>query len=197
MFLKIFKYYFFVLIISFSSNVFADSSNAKKFVDNLSDRAITTITDKSKSSDEKEEELKTLFNDSVDFEWMGKFVMGRYWRVADEDQKQEYNKYYKKFLVSSYIPRFKEYTNEKIVIKDIKSLEEGEYLVDTSIKSSGSAPIIVSYKLRKNDSGDYLIFDVIAEGISLITTQRSDFSGILSRGGIKSLIKKLKAKSKS
>jgi phospholipid transport system substrate-binding protein len=100
-------------------------------------------------------------------------------------------------LLQSYIPKFKNYTNQKFEIKRILDQSEDEYLVETQIVNENQKPIRVDYKVRKISDDNYRVFDVIAEGISLITTQRSEFGSILSRDGVDALIGKLKIKVES
>ena len=71
---------------------------------------------------------------------------------------------------------------------------QNEYLVKTEIKSENNKSFRIDYKIRKESDGSYKIFDIIAEGISMITTQRSEFGSILSRNNISFLIEKLEAK---
>lgn len=196
LFLKFIKVIFVYLVITQAQLALATSQNAQSFIEKVSGDAVKIVSSEVDFA-KKEDSLRELFGDSVDYQWMGKFSMGRFWRTATQEQKDEYQKYYKKFLINSYVPKFKEYTNQKIIVQSASEESANEYLVKTDIKSKGATPIKVSYKVRKSDNGEYLIYDVIAEGISLITTQRSDFASILSRGGVKSLIKKLKAKSQT
>jgi phospholipid transport system substrate-binding protein len=142
----------------------------------------------------KEQQLSKLFDESVNTEWIAQFVMGKYWNDASEAQKTMYLQLHKQFLLNNYIPKFKEYSNEKVIFKNFFDEDNDEYLVETQIIKSDGTAIKVDYRVRKTSENKYQIFDVIAEGVSLITTQRSEFASILSRKGVDYLIKKLKAK---
>src|SRR5690606_10743267 len=108
-------------------------------------------------------------------------------REATPEQQKRYTELYHKFLISTYVPRFREYTNQKFTILKSQETDNREYLVDTEIISPGEPPIKVSYRVRQ-ENGGYRIIDVIAEGVSLITTQRSEFNSILAREGLDSLL---------
>jgi phospholipid transport system substrate-binding protein len=172
----------------------ANATEAQTFVRQVSDQALGLIKTKNVPEEQKEERLQRLFTKSVDTKWIAKFVLGRYWRDATSAQKEEYLKLHKQFLVNSYVPKFKEYTNQKIAFKKYYDEGDNEYLVETEIVQPNGPAIKVDYKVRKTADGEYKIFDIIAEGVSFITTQRSEFSSILSRKGIDDLIKKLRAK---
>ena len=86
-------------------------------------------------------------------------------------------------------------TNLKLIKKSYEE-EKKEYLISTEIVKDGAPSVKVDYKIRENEDGKYQIYDVIAEGVSIITTQRSEFASILSRGGLSDLIVKLQERNK-
>lgn len=183
------------LVLSISvhgDNAIASDNPAYNFIDNVSNDALQIIKSNI-SAAQKEEKLVDLFVASVDTKWIARFAIGKYWREATEQQRDNYINVHRKFLLSNYIPKFKEYTNQRIKIG--KSYADGksdnEYVVETQIISKDGTAVNISYKVRKSEDGKYMIFDVIAEGVSLIITQRSDFASILARGGVDVLIKKL------
>jgi phospholipid transport system substrate-binding protein len=177
---------------------FASSKEtASKYVEKLGDTALATISNKSFSKDQKQAKLDALFSDNVDFNWVGRFVMGRYWRQATDAQKARYLKEYKKFLIVHYTSRFTDYTSGSFKITSAQEDGDGEYTVGMQITSNdkGAEPVLVDYRVRAEGNG-FKIFDVIVEGVSLITTQRSEFASVLNDKGIDHLIEQLAAKSK-
>lgn len=180
----------------------ASPEDATGFIDSLSARVVTIVADKDISPEEKETTLEAMFKESVDVAWIGKFVLGKYWRTASEDQRARYQQFYDPFLIRSYTTRFREYSGEKSEALGAKETKEGEYIVNTRIIRPGAAPILVDYRVRKvaDTSGKksknptYRVFDVIVEGVSLLATQRSEFSTVVARDGMDSLIKKLEAR---
>lgn len=180
--------------------VFAGTEGARNFVQSLSNEVIAVIEKKS-SDKEKTKALEGVFLRAVDTDWMGRFVMGQNYRTLKDAQKQEYIGLYKDFLVHSYVPRFKEYTGEKLKIISIREDKNGEFFVQTELVRSSDKPAVrVDYRLRQKD-GTYRLIDIIGEGVSLITTQRSDFGGAISRQGadgfitmLRDRVKNLKAK---
>ncbi|MCC7259426.1 MAG: ABC transporter substrate-binding protein [Alphaproteobacteria bacterium] len=176
----------------------ASPEDATGFIDNLSAHVVTIVTDKSIPSGEKEKTLEAMFKESVDVAWIGKFVLGKYWRTASEDQRARYQQFYDPFLIRSYTSRFREYSGEKSEALGAKETKAGEYIVNTRIIRPNAAPILVDYRVRKMDGKNakppYRVFDVIVEGVSLLATQRSEFSAVIARDGMDSLIKQLEAR---
>jgi phospholipid transport system substrate-binding protein len=174
----------------------ASADAARGFVQGLSDKVLAVIQSKASES-EKEKKLVSIFEQSVDTAWMGRFAMGQHFKKLSEDKKAKYLGLYKDYLIQSYIPRFKEYTGEKIKIVNVRPDKNSEYFVQTEIvHPDGRPPVLVDYRLREN-AGSYKLVDIIGEGISLITTQRSDFGGAISQGGVDGFIEKLEARVKA
>lgn len=165
---------------------------AGHFIVEVGDKALA-IVKSATSPAQKEDELSALFNSVVDVDWMARFVIGRYWNTATPEEQKKYASLYQKFLTQSYVPKFRDYTDQKLVIKKSYEEDTDEYIVETVVVSSSNQPVAVSYRVRKAGKM-YRIFDVIAEGVSLITTQRSEFGSILSREGLAVLITKLEQK---
>lgn len=162
---------------------------------NVSNTTLNVVSSGKMTIDQKDKTLRDLFEKSVDTTWISRFVIGVYWRDASDEQKSKYTEFYHKFLMDSYVPKFRSYTDQKFELKSVEALENDEYLVQTEIYTHDKPSLRVDYKIRKGSDGKYKIFDVIAEGVSLITTQRSEFGSIVSRNGIDYLIDKLKARS--
>lgn len=171
----------------------ADCSSPQKYVESLSNDVVNVI--KSGAADKaKEDKLTGIFKSVVDSNWMGKFVMGRNWKGLTEDQQKTYLGKYSQYLIASYVPIFREYSGEKVAVNSAKSLEkEGDFMVDTLIDRPGKESVVVNYRVRKAGSC-YKVTDILAEGISLINTQRQDFNAVFTRKGYDGLIDSLNAK---
>ncbi len=177
----------------------ASASDAGKYIQALGDKAVAVISNKALNKDQKQAGLEKLFSDSVDFPWVGRFVMGPFWRQATEDQKTRYVREYQKFLILHYTSRFTDYTSGTFTVTGTKPDADGESTVSTQMQATtaDSEPVLVDYRVRADGKGGFKIFDVIVEGVSLITTQRSEFSSLLANNGIDYLIDQLAAKSQS
>ena len=174
----------------------ASADDAGKYVESLAKQTLSTISDKGRSKEQKSALLQKLFSNNVDIPWVGRFVMGRFWRTASDSQKKQYLAEYQKFLIQHYTDRFTDYTSGSFKVTGSKDDGDSEYTVSMVIQASeaGSDPINVDYKVRK-DGNSYKIFDVIVEGVSMITTQRSEFASVLNQHDVDFLIAQLQSKS--
>lgn len=184
----------FVAIASAQSAVAATTEDAKKYASGIGDRVLTVMNDSSKSDDAKLAELEKLFVKVVDVDWVGKFVLGRHWRSASDEQKKAYLDAYKDFLIKHYTSRFSEYSGETFTIESSSEMRDGEFRVRMNIqRPKGQAPVVVDYMLRA-EGKDFNVFDIVVEGVSLINTQRSEFSAAVDRQGLDKLTETLKNK---
>ena len=109
-----------------------------------------------------------------------------------DHEKQDYLNAYKHYLIKTYVPRFKEYNNQSIKIVNTKDIGNGQYIVSTQITSKDSEKHTINIGYRCKQEGDnFKIRDIIGEDVSLIATQRSEFSSVIGNGGIEKLIKTL------
>lgn len=176
----------------------APVDDASKYIEGLGNNAIAILTDKALDKEVKGQKIEQLFRDNVDMNWIGKFVIGRFWRQINDDQKQRYLKEYETFLVRNYATRFTDYTSGSFKITDAKANNDSEFMISMQIKSeeAGGEPIAVDYRVRGN-KGAFKVIDIIVEGVSMLTTQREEFTSILTSKDIDYLIEQITKKSES
>lgn len=185
---------FAIVLILASAPVFAraDASAPEKFINNLADRALGLVTDKSSNLASKRERFDELLTQNFDMEGIGRFLLGRYWRLATPEEREAYLKAFKESIVYTYTARFDEYSGQKLVIDG--SREDGQFTLVNSriIDPKGGPEVKVEWRLiRQGDS--YKVVDVVIEGVSMSVTQRQEYASVIqSNGGeVKALIKAL------
>jgi len=147
------------------------------------------------SYNEKEKRLQALFVKLVDIDWMAKFAVAKFWRTMSPANQNEYLKVYKNYLLKLYVPRFRDYNDQDLAISGIKSLGNSQFLISTDIiASDGVTKVNIQYRCKDEGGRNFKIRDIVAENISLITTQRSEFSSIIEQGKIDDLITILRNK---
>ena len=134
---------------------------------------------------------------NFDFEKVARLVLGRAWRSASDEQKKGFIVEFRTLLLKTYSVALSKYKNQKIEFKPTRMSETDEIvIVKSEIIQSGGQPIKVNYALA-NNSGKWLVFDIVIEGVSLVTNYRSQFSTEIRKNGIDVLIDKLAKKNKS
>lgn len=175
----------------------ASEAGAKAFASRLADDAITIIQNSNLSKSGKQNKLEQLFSKSVDLQWVAKFVLGKHWRAATKQQRQDYLAYYETFVIRNFTGKLTDYSNQSYDIKQTRpDGEKGEYLITFEVQSPNEPPVYMDYRIRQNGN-QYQIFDIIIEGVSLITTQRSEFNAVVDRNGLDYLIAALEKRANS
>src|SRR5215472_370502 len=125
--------------------------------------------------------FRELFQSAFDGPGIARFVLGRYWRTASQDEQQEFLKLFEDYLVFVYGTRFASLNGETLKIRGSRAGENGD-IVATEMISPGEAPVKIDWRLI-TDNGVFKINDVVIEGISMMVTQRSEFASVIQRHG--------------
>lgn len=169
---------------------------ATNYISDLAHNIATLLNKKDLNASAKDQQLKDIFLTNVDTKWIGRFVMGKHWRSLSSNQQNEYQNLFTKFLISNYIPYFKNYNTDKVKVLGSKELNTEEYIVNSEISvAEANAPVRLDYRIiRKPDTKKFVIFDVVVEGVSLIATQRSEIDSVMSSKGFDPMLALVKQK---
>ncbi len=150
------------------------------FLQSLGNR-LTAIVNGSGSTAEKKAAVLPILNQDVDVEAIGRFCLGRFWRQATPAQQQQYLALFHQVLVNSITGKLGDYRGVSILVGQATT-EDGDSMVATVIDRPGQAPANVQWKIS-NASGSPKVVDIVAEGVSLSLTQRSDYASYLAHNG--------------
>lgn len=119
----------------------------------------------------------------VDVDGVGRFCLGRFWSVTTPEQRGEYLRLYRIVLANGVAAQLGEYRQGEVhVTTGRPDKREDSIYVPTTVERPGNKPNRVVWVVVPS-GGTFRITDVIAEGISLRLTQRSDYMAFLSRNG--------------
>jgi len=126
-----------------------------------------------------------------DFVRMTRLAVGKSWRTATPEQKQALVREFHTLLVRTYAKVFAVYRDQVVEIKPFRmAADADEATVKTSINKPGAQPVLVDYEMIRTPAG-WKAFDVIIEGVSMVTSYRGTFASEIDQGGIDRLIKVL------
>jgi phospholipid transport system substrate-binding protein len=193
--LRILVVVLFAVVASGSARADQSADGAVQFIETLGTKAISDLTGNSLTTNEREVRFRNLLNEHFDMAAINKFVLGRYWRVATDDEKAEFARLFEEFLVKSYAVRFAGYSGESFQVLGGGGAHDGVVIVNSKIERGGAEPIRLDWRVVEN-SDDMAIVDIMVEGVSMAVTQRSDFASVIqSRGGkVAGLLDALRAK---
>ncbi len=157
-------------------------AGARSFIDSMAQRAIGFLSSDTLSYDAKKQHFGKLLQDSFDMETIGRFTLGRYWRVSTRQQQEEYLRLFRKMVIEVYSSRFEEYNGQKFEVRGVRQDGDKDALVTSFLIPDQGPEVQVDWRVRFK-GGRYKVVDVIVEGVSMSVTQRSDFSAVIQRGG--------------
>tara|TARA_B100001109_G_scaffold204209_1_gene171196 strand:- start:50 stop:640 length:591 start_codon:yes stop_codon:yes gene_type:complete len=184
----------FILLLLFSLNgVYAKSVEPDVFVQSTVNRASAILT-KSISKEDKMNELKLIAKDTVDIKGIGLYTLGSFRKNLSKSQKNEYSNLFENYFLKTFSSRLSEYTNPKIEVTNKKVLNKNYTIVNSVLVGTSERPEVkIDWRIYTKNPDNPLIRDLIIEGLSLVRTQKEEFSSILNsnNGEINSLFKVL------
>ena len=165
---------------------------AARFIENLSAEALAILGAQGSSLDKREAELRALLSRSFDFRKIGKFVLGRAWRTATPDQRDEYQRLFQEFILRTYTRRLGGYSGQVFKVTKVEPMGKIDAVVVTEIGRPSGPPLVAGWRVR-GGAGTYKILDVIVQGVSMLATQRSEFASVVRSQGVDGLIEVLRA----
>ena len=173
----------------------AKLEGAKATITAMTLKGVSFLGDTSLNDEQRAAEFRKLLNDNFDMAAIGRFALGRNWKVATPAQQTEYQKLFKEMIVKTYSRRFKEYNGQKVEVKSARADGETDAIVSSVIVPPSGPSVAVDWRVRQVGGG-YKVVDILVEGVSMALTQRSDFASVIQRGGgdIEVLLEQLRQK---
>jgi phospholipid transport system substrate-binding protein len=140
------------------------------------------ILGKKATQTERLARFRELFQANFDGPGIARFVLGRYWRSASQDEQQEFLRLFEDYVVFAYGTRFSSLNGETLKIRGNRAEDSGVIVSTEMINPGGEAPVKIDWRLV-TDNGVFKINDVVIEGISMMVTQRSEFASVIQRHG--------------
>lgn len=181
-------------LFAFKANAL-DATKAEDFVKEVTKEGIEQIINADVSMAEKDARFEKLFDIYLNLDYIGKFVLGRYWKTATEKQQKEFIAVYRDFNVKTWSKRFDEFKGKNFDFDGTSpSNSEGQIFVNTSVKMNEGAPVKVIWRVK--DGAKLKIVDIIIENVSLAVTARNEYTAYIKQApnGLDDLIKDLKQK---
>ena len=190
--------FLFVALFSFSAQAAVDHKAAENFVKKITNQGIEELINADVTAAEKQARFTKLFNEDLDLDFIGKFVLGRYWRTANTKQRNEFIDVYRKLNIQTWSARFDEFKGKHFEFDGVEnSKSPDQVFVNTKVPMDEGAPAIVKWRVKETN-GRMKVVDIVIENVSLAQTSRSEYTAYIknSPNGIDGLISDLKKRLK-
>jgi len=155
------------------------------------DGVIDLLRDKEMVTESRREQMRSLVQGRFAFTTMGQWTLGRNWKTAKPAEREQFIKLFSDLLEATYLRRIETYTNETIDYGKTK-LKKGKALVATSIQTK-TALVPIDYKMLQQ-KGEWKVYDVVIEGVSLVRNFRNSYGTIIAREGYPGLFTRMEKK---
>ncbi len=165
----------------------------KKTVDAVLDILKNKELKKPEKTTQRRAEIRKTVSQRFDFAEMAKRSLAQNWKKRTPEEQKEFVALYTDLLENTYITKVEKYQDEKIFYTGEKI--EGPYAeVKTNVETSKGIETPIEYRLMK-EGNQWMAYDVVIEGVSLVNNYRNQFNSIIRSGGYDDLVKRLRAKS--
>jgi phospholipid transport system substrate-binding protein len=141
---------------------------------------------------ERLDQLRTVVYSKFDFAEMAKRSLGAQWQRRSADEQREFVKLFTELMENGYASNLEGYDGEKVIVAGEK--QDGEFAeVDTKVISKKGEEIVINYKLRQT-GGNWKVYDVVIENISLVSNYRSQFNRVIAQSSFDELMRRMRNK---
>jgi phospholipid transport system substrate-binding protein len=168
---------------------------AQSFVENLSVQGIDVLADKSLSRDQRIAKFRAMLQNDVDIPRIARFTLGRYWRTASVQQREEFKALFQDWLLSNYVARFADYSGQTITVTGGQTESDSLVVVRSRVnQTNGAPPVDVDWRIWVQN-GQGRVVDVVVEGVSMAITLRSQFDSVIQNNGgsVSALLTRMRA----
>jgi phospholipid transport system substrate-binding protein len=169
----------------------AAENGPQTFISGLGERALELLGRPQEAVSRSE--ITGLLDAAVDLELLARLALGRHWNAASEKQRREYLELFRAYALQGLTSAFATYAGlQRFVVLGSSAAGDGDILVKTDLHlEPGRPPYHVDWRVRQR--GDrFVVVDVIAEGVSLLITNREEFNSIIGSSGIDGLLREMR-----
>lgn len=188
----------FVAMVIVGSDAFADNQDpaeqqkAREFIEAFSSKAIGVLNNKELTDEQSFQEYRNILNDAFAIEYIARISLSRHRKKASKEELAEYYNLFPEFILKVNSSRLKKLDTTKIEVDQVTPHLKSDIFIRTKAYNSSNKALDVDWRVRNDKNGNVKIIDVKIEGISLVGTQRDDFTARIGSSGIDGLNKYMK-----
>ena len=156
-------------------------------------KIMAVLSDQSLDKLVKRKRIEPIIRARFDFKSMSRRTMAQTWKKATESQQIRFIDLYSRSLANTYLAGIEDYSDERVEIVGEKLKKKKYAQVNTLIIRRGGADIPINYRMLLK-KGEWLVYDVVIEGISLISNNRNTYQEIARKDGFDGLLERMETK---
>ncbi|MGB7951244.1 MAG: ABC transporter substrate-binding protein [Candidatus Binatia bacterium] len=185
------------IVLLFMESVGAAAGVPGEQVRQTADKLVAILKDpqlkgESKKS-ERRNQLKEVLHQRFDFTEMAKRSLGSEWRRRSPEEQKEFVKLFTDLLERAYLDKIETYNGEDFQYLTERKDDNNYAQVDTKLVDNTGQEFAISYRLH-NMKGDWKVYDVVIENVSIVNNYRSQFTRVLATSSFEELVNRMKGK---
>ncbi|MBI5315102.1 MAG: ABC transporter substrate-binding protein [Nitrospirae bacterium] len=142
-------------------------------------------------AEERRQQLENVIGNRIAYDEMAKRSLGPQWAQLNDEERQEFVRLYAQLLRDTYSSRFDRYSDEKVEF--LQETLQGDYAEVRTRLTSSKFSLDVDYRMLQR-AGDWRVYDIVVDGISLVHSYREQFTKIIRTYSYEELVTKLMQK---
>lgn len=169
--------------------------DASELVRSLGEEILGIVSEPGRSQAERLTLIVRRLEPAIDLPLIGRLTLGRHWRALDASQQARFLESYRAYGIALMGQLLRGYRGETFEVLGARALKGSDSVVSSRFHRPAGLPSVrVDWRLRPDSQGSLKVIDLVAEGISLVVSQRDQFNAIYERDGFDGIIATLQAR---
>lgn len=187
-------------MLSFSFSAQAVEQSPYKMLSSVGNKLFERIAALPESERKKSEVMRNIIEEElmpyIDYRYSAYKILGKYVKTASKEQRNKFVKVMRDYLSITYAQALTKYKDQQVIFEPEKEVGNKRIVsIQTEIIEQGAPPIKIAFKLRKNrKTGQWKAFDMVVEGISLLSSKQSEITRQIREQGLDAVIAQLQQK---
>lgn len=190
---------FLVVAVFFSGSLFAQTQQSpQQLLKSVADTLFADIAQVNANGDASKEDMFNIVEQRlmphIDIKFVAFKLLGKHIKGIEREQAVNFIDAVEHYLTGTYAGALMKYTGQKVVFEQDNALSDSQYAtVKTQIMQANAPTIDLHFKLRLGKDEQWKVYDIVAEGISLLSAKQKEIIQRISDVGIESVISELKS----
>ncbi|MFM5592149.1 ABC transporter substrate-binding protein [Aeromonas veronii] len=185
------------MLFSLSAQAAVDATDPNALVDQAAKQTFARLKADQAQVKSNPDHLRVIIREEllpyVDNRFAAYKVLGNQIKETTEAQRNAFVEVFTEYMVSSYADALAHFDKQTVKVEPGNAPSGNITAVNVSVKEAGKPDIFLEFKLRKNNkTGEWKAFDMVAEGISLLSAKQSELGGLIRQNGIDAVIAQLR-----
>jgi phospholipid transport system substrate-binding protein len=172
-------------LISLTKGIAGDLQQPQQVIQNVSDTLQKKLQDKTftKNFVQVTQFVRGVIDPHTDFNKIAPLVLGKYWKTATTTEQERFKQEFQTLLIRAYSRAFVEYNDWTIQYQPVEMVSEAtKIIVKTKVLQPSIQPVDVNYRMFLSN-GEWKVYDILIDGVSLVTNYRSTFNDEIQKKG--------------